>query len=354
VSWRLRPSLQLVPLSSDELYLYQRSGDSLHMKLPGSELCRFVARLARGLPATELEPAARADGVEPDLARQLLDVLEARAALMRADERSLPAPEAERFSRQLNMLAEHESVESTRYDYHERLRRARVVLLGVGSLGGWALQQLVAAGVGHVTLVDDDRVSSSNLARQCLFGEADVGRPKVAAAADAVRRQSRYTELVALRRGLWSTDDIAEVMAEGTDLVILTADQPVWRIARWAAGAARRRDVALLRGNSLGIGPLYLPGRSACPACAWPRLLRDVPGAEAIIERQRALGVAPGRALVSEVGLAGSLLADEALSFLSGARQPRTINAQLYIESPLQVGVRPFDRCDDCPECGVQ
>lgn len=68
------------------------------------------------------------------------------------------------------------------------LARAHVVLIGCGGIGSPALQYLAGAGVGRLTLVDDDVVEVSNLQRQTIFGEADLGRLKAEVAADWVRR----------------------------------------------------------------------------------------------------------------------------------------------------------------------
>jgi adenylyltransferase/sulfurtransferase len=69
-----------------------------------------------------------------------------------------------------------------------KLQAARVAVVGAGGIGCPALQYLVAAGVGHITLFDDDTVSLSNLQRQILFGEADIRKPKAEVAALALAR----------------------------------------------------------------------------------------------------------------------------------------------------------------------
>lgn len=68
------------------------------------------------------------------------------------------------------------------------LTRAHAVLIGCGGIGSPALQYLAAAGVGRLTLIDDDRVDLSNLQRQTIFAEADLGQPKAEAAARWVGR----------------------------------------------------------------------------------------------------------------------------------------------------------------------
>ena len=67
-----------------------------------------------------------------------------------------------------------------------RLRSARVLVVGAGGLGSPVLLYLAAAGVGHLTVVDDDVVDLTNLQRQVVHGVADVGRDKVASAVEAV------------------------------------------------------------------------------------------------------------------------------------------------------------------------
>lgn len=77
-----------------------------------------------------------------------------------------------------------------------RLRAATVLVIGAGGIGSPAIQYLAAAGVGRLIVVDDDRVDSSNLQRQVLFGTDDIGREKVAAAAAAVARLNPHVTVV--------------------------------------------------------------------------------------------------------------------------------------------------------------
>ncbi len=69
-----------------------------------------------------------------------------------------------------------------------RLSTSRVLVIGAGGLGSPLLMYLAAAGVGCLGIVDDDSVSLSNLQRQVIHGTADIGRPKVSSAAEAIRR----------------------------------------------------------------------------------------------------------------------------------------------------------------------
>ena len=94
---------------------------------------------------------------------------------------ALSRAELERYSR-------HLSLPGFGLEGQRRLRAASVLVIGAGGLGAPILNYLAAAGVGSITIIDDDVVEASNLQRQIIHRDADVGRSKVASAADAVHR----------------------------------------------------------------------------------------------------------------------------------------------------------------------
>jgi len=110
-----------------------------------------------------------------------------------------------------------------------RLAGAHVVLVGCGGIGSPALQYLAAAGVGRLTLIDDDRVELSNLQRQTVFGVGDLGRAKAEAAADWVRRfdASLVVEAVVGRIAAGN----AGGLIAGADLVLDGCDNFATRLA---------------------------------------------------------------------------------------------------------------------------
>ena len=99
-----------------------------------------------------------------------------------------------------------------------RLLAARVLVMGAGGLGSPVLQYLAAAGVGHLTLVDDDVVDASNLQRQVIHSTADVGRPKVESAAERIRALNPDVEVTGHHVRLDAAN--ARDLLAGHDLVI--------------------------------------------------------------------------------------------------------------------------------------
>jgi len=102
-----------------------------------------------------------------------------------------------------------------------RMLNARVLVIGAGGLGSPLLQYLAAAGVGHLGIVDDDRVEASNLQRQVIHGVADVGRPKAESARDAICRVNPDTEVTLYQDRLTAATigmlDGWDVVVDGTD-----------------------------------------------------------------------------------------------------------------------------------------
>ena len=109
------------------------------------------------------------------------------------------------------------------------LSAAHVVLVGCGGIGSPALQYLAGAGVGRLTLIDDDAVDLSNLQRQTTFAEADLGRPKAEAAADWVRRFDSAIEVRAVVGRLGGLN--AAPLLEGATLVLDGCDNFATRLA---------------------------------------------------------------------------------------------------------------------------
>ncbi len=89
---------------------------------------------------------------------------------------------------QLDRYARHIVLKEIGGRGQARLLAAQVVVVGAGGIGSPAVQYLAAAGIGRLTIIDDDRVDLSNLQRQTLFGSDDIGRDKAAATARAVAR----------------------------------------------------------------------------------------------------------------------------------------------------------------------
>ncbi len=215
-----------------------------------------------------------------------------------------------------------------------RLRQARVLVVGVGGLGCPVAQYLAAAGVGHLTLVDGDEVSRSNLHRQVLFTEADIGLGKAAVAAARLRAMNPELELRVVPEAL--SIDNAESLIEGCDLVLDCTDNFSARYLINDCCINLRRPwlfASVVRFS--GQLALFTPGK-ACFRCLYPRAPEGV-------EDCNAAGV-----LSTLPGMVGLLQANEALKFLAGLECP--LDGRLMLVEGLDLQMRHL-ALQPAPEC---
>jgi adenylyltransferase/sulfurtransferase len=129
---------------------------------------------------------------------------------------------------QLDRYARHLVLKEIGGEGQRRLLDSAVVLVGAGGIGSPALQYLAAAGVGAVTVIDDDRVSLDNLQRQILFGTADVGRPKVAVARESAERLNPDARFRGIPERLTGAN--AGALLAGADVVVDGSDNFATRL----------------------------------------------------------------------------------------------------------------------------
>ena len=143
---------------------------------------------------------------------------------------------------QLERYARHIILKEIGGAGQQRLIDAHVVLVGAGGIGAPAIQYLAAAGVGRLTLIDDDDVALSNLQRQVLFATDDIGQPKVEAAEVAVALLNPEIRVTG-RQVRLTADNAAELLA-GADVVVDGSDNFATRLA--VADAARALRIPLV------------------------------------------------------------------------------------------------------------
>lgn len=129
---------------------------------------------------------------------------------------------------QLDRYARHLVLKEIGGTGQARLVASHVLLVGAGGIGCPAIQYLAAAGVGRLTVVDDDEVSLSNLQRQVLYGSEDVGRAKVDVAAEAVARLNPEIDFVAHEFRIDRETPVA--LLDGVDVVIDGSDNFATRL----------------------------------------------------------------------------------------------------------------------------
>ncbi len=221
-----------------------------------------------------------------------------------------------------------------------KLKAAHVAVIGAGGIGCPAITYLAAAGVGKLTIIDHDHVELSNLQRQPLFTDADIGAPKAVVAADAARRINPHVDVVAVTRRIDAAN--AETLLAGASLILDGCDNFETRLAVNRAAVAL--EIPLLSaaiGAFEGQVALYEGWRADAPCYAC--LVGDDPDRPGInCAEQGVMGAL--------AGMIGTMAALEAVRALTGWGQ--TLGGRLAIVDMLDRRWREVAVAKD-PECPI-
>ncbi|MCG7573444.1 HesA/MoeB/ThiF family protein [Phaeobacter sp. CNT1-3] len=258
------------------------------------------------------------------------------------------APEAEAkpkptFSEtELNRYARHIVMREVGGTGQKRLKNAKVLVIGAGGLGSPALMYLAAAGVGTIGVIDDDVVDNSNLQRQVIHRDADIGTPKVFSAERAMRAQNPFVSVRPYQRRLdeeTAADLIADfdIVLDGTDnfdtrylanRICVEQGKPL------ISGALSQWEGQISVFHPKKGGPCYqcvfpeAPAAGLAPSCAEAGVISPLPG------------------------VIGTMMAVEAMKLITGAGA--VLRGEMMIYDALWGETRKFTlkQRDDCPVCG--
>ncbi len=241
----------------------------------------------------------------------------------------------ERYSR-------HFALDEIGVSGQEKLREAKILVIGAGGLGSPAALYLAAAGVGTLGIADADCVELSNLQRQILHGEKDIGTAKTASAKTALEDLNPGTEVLTFQ----SFVDEANIdeLISGFDFVLDCTDSAGTKFVINDACAKAKKPFCHAGVIRFG-GQLmtYIPEKSCCLRC----LFKDPPN-ESDVPKCRSVGV-----IGAACGVIGSLQALEAVKYITGAGG--TLDNELLTFDGLRMNFRkiklpPPD--ENCPSCG--
>jgi molybdopterin/thiamine biosynthesis adenylyltransferase len=246
---------------------------------------------------------------------------------------ALTDDERERYHR--NMLLEGFGLTG-----QKRLRAARVLVIGLGGLGSPALFYLAAAGVGKIGVVDGDRVELSNLQRQILHGDPDVGKAKTMSACETIGRSYPRIQLASHDYRLMAAN-VAETLA-AYDFVIEATDnfESKFLVNDACVRSGKPFSHAAVSGY-FGQTMTVVPGKGPCYRCVFGEVLSG--GAVKGPDEEGTLGPV--------AGVMGTIQATEAIKYLVGVGQllvGRLLTWDAWAQSFREVLLPPQPSCPEC------
>ncbi len=224
----------------------------------------------------------------------------------------------------------------------ERLKRARVLVIGAGGLGSPAALYLAAAGVGTLGIVDCDRVEVSNLQRQVLFDTSRISRLKADAARERLENLNPQITVIAHAVELRAAN-VREVLG-GYDLILDGTDRLSTRyLINDGCVILGKPLVAAAIHRFEGQAMTFVPGCGPCYRCLFPEAPDEVVPNCA---QAGVLGALPG--------VLGAIQATEAIKLILGIGEPLVGRILTYDALEMRFHEFPFERRRDCAVCGDQ
>jgi len=246
----------------------------------------------------------------------------------------LSKKDLDKFSRQIML-------EEIGYNGQLKLKNSKVCVVGTGGLGNPIITRLAAMGIGTLRIVDRDVIELSNLHRQTMFDEDDVGQVKVEVAAKKLKKLNSDCNIEALAVSV--NDYNAFEVIEGCDVVIDALDSVNARYA--LNNACVKYNIPFVTGAAVGVsGQVFtvIPKESACYYCMFPDLDEDTMPTCSIE------GVHP-----SILSIVGGIEVAEAVKIIIG-KKPSLSDKILHIDlENLDFNNTRTFRADECPICGT-
>ncbi len=232
----------------------------------------------------------------------------------------------------------------------KRLKNAKVLVIGAGGLGSPALLYLAAAGVGTIGIAEFDEVDESNLQRQIIHGQSDIGRPKAESARDAIREANPYVDVVVHNERL-DNDNVMGIF-EGYDLIVDGTDNFATRYMV--------NDAAYFLGIPYVWGSIYRFDGQA--SVFWPTLTNadgssaDAPCYRCLYPEPPPPGMVPSCAEGGVLGVlcasVGSIQVTEAIKLLTGTGEPLVGKLMIYDALEMEYRKLTVRKDPNCALCG--
>jgi len=236
-----------------------------------------------------------------------------------------------------------------------KLSQSTVAVVGCGGIGNYISYMLATSGVGEIVLVDDDEIELSNLTRQFLFCESDIGQKKIDVIERELQKRNKTTKIIKSGLNINSVEDFYKIKQE-IDLFVLSADTPQ-EIIQWMNCYAVKEKIPYINIGYMNdisvVGPFFIPGKTACFECAQV-IPNPVDSDDPYTDECKQINSkykAPTFPPVN--GTSASIAMNDILRYLGGYGEIFSANKRIGIHSlEIKIETQEIVKSKDCKICG--
>lgn len=315
---------------------------------------------SRDVAGVVAEMRSRFPGVTADDVHDVIAGLDKERLLERAMSTDYDDPQhpRHRYLSNVNYFSNYGDSASLRGEFQDRLLQSKVLVLGLGAGGSHIVSHLASMGVAKIRAVDYDRVELTNLNRQILYGEGDVGSLKTEAGLRRIAEYNSTLDLEFIARKVVSQDDIRD-LCDGMDLIVCAIDEPPFVAQLIVNAVAVERGIPCVFGMSqITAGRFFtvLPGQSGCMGCLVVHYsLNDPAFSDQFIAFQELEFKNPTLSFSPDVARLCGMIASEVARVLTGFLPPMGVGRQveLNFEDNSTKALTEWQRHPEaCPVCG--
>lgn len=261
-----------------------------------------------------------------------------------------------RWSRNFDFFSSLSRFGINKYECQKEIFNAKICLLGCGGLGSHILYELAATGFKNITIVDFDKIELSNLNRQILYKESDIGKSKVHTAHKNILDFNPNIKINSIEKQLTSEKDISTLI-KGHHLVICVADKPRGKIIDWLNKACVKGNIPYINGGlNLARSSFYsvIPYITGCANC-WLDSIKGIQKDILSVDISENYDYSsPAPAFSALVAITAGVMVSEAVRIITKIVEPSLTNKlKIYDFRDCEIKtVEKWERNNQCSVCG--
>ena len=267
-------------------------------------------------------------------------------------EENISAHDAARYDRQILLFQSQLGKYKGAFQAQNKIKNTRIGLVGLGGIGSYAFYALAAMGFGFIRAVDFDHIELSNLSRQILYSENDIGKLKVDVANEKSKGINPHITYDFLNHKISNVEDAVKVIQD-LDIALIAADIPrgkIWQI--FSEASFRTKTPILFLGSAqtwVCCGPLVIPGITPCYDCSAPELVsKDHPVAQFLENRYVTTLIDPYNSIGASLGVL------EAVKYLTNFQECRVVGKRLLVDlGSYETFLVGGETKNGCPICDL-